>query len=331
MHGRAIRKASLKMMLARSRSRACAATLLVALVFPFSLFSSDGPPAAGSRSVPAPAFSLAMSGPRLAQAAPISTAPPTAEAYTFRTLTRDFLKDAGRIWSYPVHIQARDIVPIAALATVTGLLVANDESIYRGFRTYRDGHGWVRAVSPVITKMGSWGAWGTAGAFLAIGLIAGDKKSTETAVLAANAMLQSELLVGFLKGLFGRQRPEAAGGVDHWSGPAGFFKMYEKGKLGFYDSFPSGHAITAFALATVLAMQYRETVWVPILSYTVAAGVGLSRVTESKHWLSDVLVGGALGCLVGRLVVRHHRQRYHVTPAVGLDHGSLSIAVTLAR
>jgi len=331
MHGRAIRKAGLKMMLARSRSRACAATLLVLLVFPFSLFSSDEPPAAGSRSVPAPAFSLAILNPLTSPAAAIAAAPLAPEKYTLRNLTRDFLKDAGQIWSYPVHIQARDILPIAALATATGLLIANDESIYRGFKNYRDNHGWVRAVSPVITKMGSWGAWGTAGAFLAVGLIAGDKKSTETAVLAANAMLQSELLVGFLKGLFGRQRPEAAGGVDHWSGPAGFFKMYEKGKLGLYDSFPSGHAITAFTLATVLAMQYRETVWVPILSYTVAGGVGLSRVTESKHWLSDVLVGGVLGCLVGRLVVRNHRQRYHVTPAVGLDHGSLGFTLTLAR
>jgi membrane-associated phospholipid phosphatase len=111
----------------------------------------------------------------------------------------------------------------------------------------------------------------------------------------------------------------------------GLIKMFEKGNTGLYDSFPSGHAITAFSLATILAMQYRDTVWVPVLSYTVATGVGLSRVILSKHWLSDVLVGSALGYVVGRLVVRNHRQRYQLAPAAGLDHGTLGLTVSLAR
>ena len=312
------------------RSKVLGALLLFLLVFPFSLFPG-GTSAAGAEDPSFSAFSLASIGPRAASAFSVAAAPPSSERYTLRNLSRDFLKDAGQIWSYPLHIQARDIVPIAALATLTGLLVVYDESIYRGFKTYRDDHGWVRAVSPVITKMGSWGAWGVAGLFLGVGLVSGNKTSTETAVLASNAMLQSAILVGVLKGLFGRQRPEYADGLDHWSGPTGFFKMYEKGQLGRYDSFPSGHAITAFSLATVLAMQYGDTVWVPVLSYTVATGVALSRVTESKHWLSDVLVGGVLGHLVGRLVVRNHRQRYHLTPVAGLDHGAFSFTVTLAR
>ncbi|MEN6310537.1 MAG: phosphatase PAP2 family protein, partial [Acidobacteriota bacterium] len=66
-------------------------------------------------------------------------------------------------------------------------------------------------------------------------------------------------------------------------------------------------------------------------SYTLAAGMGLSRLTEDKHWLSDVLVGGAIGHLVGRLVVRNHRRHHHLTPTVGLRHGTLSFAVSFAR
>jgi membrane-associated phospholipid phosphatase len=310
------------------RSKAGAALVLVLLVVPPSLFPGDS---VGLRlgCVPAPVFSLGV--PKALTAPAAAAAPVAPERYTLRNLTRDFLKDAGQIWSYPVHIQARDLLPIAALATVTGLLVANDESIYRGFKTYHDNHRWVRAAGPVVTEMGSWGAVGTAGVFLGVGLISGDKRSTETAVLAANAMLQSEILVTFLKGLFGRQRPEFAGGVDHWSGPEGLLKLFGRGKAGEYDSFPSGHAITAFSLATVLAMQYRTSVWVPILSYTVATGVGLSRVTESKHWLSDVLVGSVLGYVVGRLVVRNHRQRYHLAPTASLGHGLLSFTVSVGR
>lgn len=249
--------------------------------------------------------------------------------FSLRSISRDFLKDAGQIWSYPVHIRTRDILPIAGLAAVTGFLVANDESIHRGFMDYREAHAWVRGVSPVITQMGIYGAWGTAAVFLGAGLIGGDTKSTETAVLASSAMLQSTILFTFLKGIFGRQRPLWADGVDHWSGPVGFFKTFESAFSGKYDSFPSGHAVTAFSLATVVAMQYREHVWVPILAYTTASAVALSRVTENKHWLSDSVVGGVLGYVIGRLVVRNHRNRTRLTTTAGVAQGKLTLAFTL--
>ena len=260
----------------------------------------------------------------------LTAAPPVSGEFSFRSISRDFLKDAGQIWSYPVHIRTRDILPIASLAALTGFLIGNDEAIHRVVTDYRDSHDWVRAVSPVITEMGSYGAWGTAALFLGVGLISGDKKSTETAVLASSAMLQSGIVVTFLKGIFGRQRPFWADGVDRWSGPVGFFKRFESGQQGRYDSFPGGHSITAFSLATVVAMQYRKTVWVPILAYATATGVALSRVTENKHWLSDSLVGSALGYVIGRLVVRNHRSRYHMTPADGLAQGSPSLTFTFS-
>jgi membrane-associated phospholipid phosphatase len=241
-------------------------------------------------------------------APPLST-PAAADKFTLRSLSHDFLKDAGEIWSYPVHIRARDILPIAGFAVMTGFLIANDEAISRWFRDYRDNHAWVRAVSPVITEMGATGAWGTVAAFLCVGLIAKDNKAIGTADLALNALLQSGIVVTFLKGMTGRQRPFYANGVDHWSGPVGFFKRFGKGQYGRYDSFPGGHSATAFALATVVAMQYRKSVLVPILAYSTATGVGLSRMTEKKHWLSSVFVGAVLGHVIGRMVVLNHRRR----------------------
>ena len=77
-------------------------------------------------------------------------------------------------------------------------------------------------------------------------------------------------------------------------------------------------------------MEYRETVWVPILAYTTATGVALSRLTENKHWLSDSVVGSVLGYVIGRLVVRNHRSRYHMTPTAGLVQGSPSLAFTFS-
>ncbi len=294
----------------------------------FSLSICDGPAAQATLDLAVRLTFFPSAPPATGSSAP--TAPARDAEFSLRSISRDFLRDAGQIWSYPAHIRTRDLLPIAGLAALTGFLIANDEAISRSFRDYRDDHAWVRGASPVITSMGSYGAWGTAAIFLGVGLLARDERATETAVLASSAMLQGAILVTFLKGMFGRQRPEYADGVDHWSGPAGFFKMYQAGQMEKYDSFPSGHAITAFSLATVVAMEYKDTVWVPILSYTVATGVGLSRVTLGKHWLSDVLVGGVIGHVIGRLVVRNHRSRYHVTPSVGLVHGSPSFALTVS-
>jgi membrane-associated phospholipid phosphatase len=328
------------------KNKTWAAAFLLLAVLPFQLVARDQAPAVPenglSRSfslsiceAPAaqPTLTLAVL-PTLLPSTPqtsgtsLPAALPGSREFSLRSISRDFLKDAGQLWSYPVHIRTRDILPITGLAALTGFLIGNDEAIHREVMNYRDAHAWVRGVSPVITQMGSYGAWGTVAVFLGAGLISGDKKSTETAVLASSAMLQSGILVTFLKGIFGRQRPFWADGVDHWSGPVGFFKRFESGQAGRYDSFPGGHSITAFSLATVVAMQYQKTVWVPILAYATATGVALSRVTENRHWLSDSLVGSVLGYVIGRLVVLNHRSRYHMTPTAGVAQGSLSLAFT---
>jgi len=230
---------------------------------------------------------------------------------------RDFIKDTGRIWSSPFRIKERHFGPLIVLAATTAFLIAADEDIRGGFKSYSDGHGWVGNVGPVITQMGGLGAAATAGIFFGAGLIFKDERARDTGYLAACAMAQSFLVEHALKGLTGRQRPYVADGEDHWAGPTGFFKRYDPDYDGLYDSFPSGHTATAFSLATVVALQYRHTTWVPVLAYTIAAGVGLSRVTEDRHWMSDVFVGAVVGHLVARLVVRSHTRRQRLVPVLG--------------
>ncbi|MCX6560599.1 MAG: phosphatase PAP2 family protein [Candidatus Aminicenantes bacterium] len=314
-----------------------AAALFLLMFLPLSL-TAQGPRDIEPTDGPARDFSLALHS--LATARPLSFGPVSSaftpsipqepESHTLKSLSGDFLKDAGEIWTYPLHIRTRDILPITGLAVLTAFLIRNDEAIRRDILEYRTQHAWVRSVSPVITEMGSSGAWGVAAAFICVGWLANNDQALETGVLATMAMLESGALVTILKGLAGRQRPLWADGEDHWSGPVGFFKRFGSGQYGRYDSFPGGHSITAFSLATVLAMQYRETVWVPIVAYTMATGVALSRVTEGKHWLSDCVVGGVLGCVISRMVVLNHRSRYHILPAAGSVHGSPSFTLTFS-
>ena len=67
-------------------------------------------------------------------------------------------------------------------------------------------------------------------------------------------------------------------------------------------SFPSGHTSTAFAWATVAQAHYGWKAGIP--SYLAATTIGLSRVTNDKHHLSDVLAGATIGYITGRTVVR---------------------------
>jgi undecaprenyl-diphosphatase len=61
-------------------------------------------------------------------------------------------------------------------------------------------------------------------------------------------------------------------------------------------SFPSGHSITAFAVALSLGLFYPE-----LLAYllTVAFLIASSRIILGMHFLSDVVVGSALGVILG--------------------------------
>jgi membrane-associated phospholipid phosphatase len=68
-------------------------------------------------------------------------------------------------------------------------------------------------------------------------------------------------------------------------------------------SFPSGHTIAAFSVATIIARRYGNHRWVPYAAYGMAAAVGFSRLTLSAHFFSDVFVGGALGYSISRFTV----------------------------
>ena len=63
-------------------------------------------------------------------------------------------------------------------------------------------------------------------------------------------------------------------------------------------SFPSGHTETAFVSAEFLHQEYKnQSVWISIGGYSAAAFVGIARIYNNKHWISDVVAGAGIGIL----------------------------------
>jgi undecaprenyl-diphosphatase len=108
-----------------------------------------------------------------------------------------------------------------------------------------------------------------------------------TFAYAALAGLLTWPLTTVIKSAVGRARPPIA---DH--------ALHAAVRLPHGSSFPSGHAATAFAAATTLALL-RPSLRRPALG--VASAVAFSRVYLGVHFLSDVLAGAALGIAVGLL------------------------------
>lgn len=78
------------------------------------------------------------------------------------------------------------------------------------------------------------------------------------------------------------------------------YSVQRKRPNGTKLSFPSGHASTTFATATVLQRHFGWKVGVP--AYGVATYVAASRIQSRNHYLSDVVVGATIGIIAGRAV-----------------------------
>jgi membrane-associated phospholipid phosphatase len=204
---------------------------------------------------------------------------------------------------------------------ITATLIHFDNDIDIWARVQKQKHSWVNKSSPVITQFGSTYGISTVAAIGLLSATFQKQKGVQTSLLATQALITSGAWVQLIKHLTGREDPSAsyiyskkAGG--EWWGP---FAQYDQDlpvykSVTSFDAFPSGHAAAAFSIATVFASQYNNIKAIPILSYSMATLVGISRLTEHAHWASDVFVGGLIGYLCGKQVVARFN-KIHQNPS----------------
>jgi membrane-associated phospholipid phosphatase len=227
-------------------------------------------------------------------------------------LASDFKQQFTR----PFHTEGKDWLKAGGFALATGAVALTNRPINRFAKKLRDNNRGVAAASKHISNFGGIYEVYTLGGFYAYGLIFKAPKEKTTVMLATQAYIIAGAISTVGKYLFAEQRPYYTDPISNKSGPIfqGPFHAFKKGPNGErlsasdYSSFPSGHTTAAFAAATVYAMEYKNKPLIPILSYSAATLIGLSRLTENKHWPIDIVVGGMLGYLSGRQVVNNYHR-----------------------
>jgi membrane-associated phospholipid phosphatase len=236
---------------------------------------------------------------------PPSTAPSTAPGspsgqfdrpISWKLLIPNFFSDQQRIWTFPAQVaQDRDVMPTAAVLGATAGLVLFDPIEAPYFRRSTTFNGFNNILSGNATVIGTILA---PASLYGIGLLRKDSRMQRTALLAGEAVADAELVTTVVKDATKRVRPQGISNnfYDSWFESGGSV-------LRGNGSFPSGHTIAAFSIATVVARRYNNHRWVPYICYGAAALVGFSRLTLSAHFVSDVFMGGALGYSISRFAV----------------------------
>lgn len=221
---------------------------------------------------------------------------------SWKKLVPNILEDQKSIWSFPRKLsERRNLIPTVAFVVAgTALAVGADPPIAHYFRNTTAFSSFNRALPSAGTSAAILAA---PVALYGAGLLRKDSKMTRTALLAAEAIADAEVLTEVFKPAVSRWRPSAIP-------PNGnFADTFAEGGNRFssaHNSFPSGHTITAIAVATVISRRYgQHHRWIPILAYGGAAAIGFSRLTLSTHYVSDVFVGAVFGYSISRFAVLH--------------------------
>ena len=219
---------------------------------------------------------------------------------SLRKLPVNFLHDQKDMWLFPFELgKGRHWLPALFITGGTAVFIATDTDTMPHFRQTTDFHGFNRVFSTTAT--------GAAIAvvpavFYGVSLLRHDSYDQGSALFAGEAVADDAVLMVVMKAITRRARPTEFPVTGPYNDT--FFHSTSS-FFGKGTSFPSGHAMMAFSVATVFARRYKEHRWVPYLAYAVASAIAFARVTTGAHFPSDVFVGSALGFVIARYDVLH--------------------------
>jgi membrane-associated phospholipid phosphatase len=219
-----------------------------------------------------------------------------------RSFLRTFVADQKVIWTAPSRVARGNLKWLVPAVVGAGVAIATDNRLSEQIPNPDDP---ARVVGRNVSHVGAlYTLAGISGGTYLFGRIAGKDRLRDTGWLGLEALAHSQIVVQGMKLVTQRERPpEIAERRGFWKGGS---------------SFPSGHAASSWAFATVVAREYRDKKVVPIVAYSLAGIVSAARLSARRHYASDILVGGVVGHLIGRYI-----HDSHADPALGSSRSAL--------
>jgi membrane-associated phospholipid phosphatase len=221
----------------------------------------------------------------------------TGVFHPFVRMPKYMLQDQKAIWTSPFHTAKADVKYWAIFGTATAAFIATDRWTVKQLPNSSS----QVSVSTWASRVGSaYSLIPITAAFYFIGSGTHDDRIRETGLIGFESLIDASLVVEAVKLVSDRARPLESDGKGH-------FQDSPNGR--WSSGFPSGHAISAWALASVIAHQYPHPRIVPVLAYGLASTVVLARVGARQHFPGDVVAGSAMGWFIGDYVSgrRHNR------------------------
>jgi membrane-associated phospholipid phosphatase len=208
-------------------------------------------------------------------------------------LVGNILLDQKEIWISPFRMHKKDAKWWIGFGAITAALIATDHQTSQLLENSRGQVVWAGRVSNIGA---AYTLVPIVAGFYTFGVLGKNAQAREVGVLGAESLIDSLIVVTVLKTIAGRDRPDNPMIEDRGH----FFKGGA--------SFPSGHAIETWSLASLIAHEYKRKggKFVPYLAYGLAAGVTMARFAAQEHYASDLVAGAAMGWFIGRYVYQTH-------------------------
>jgi membrane-associated phospholipid phosphatase len=212
----------------------------------------------------------------------------TGYLHPFSRIGRYVVYDQKAVWTSPFHTSKKDAKWWFIFGGATGALIATDKFVARNAPNPH----WLQTLGSDVSYLGEpYTLLPISAAFYFAGTAAGSDHFRETGLLSFETLANATIVMEALKAITARQRPD-----DPAAPNTGRF---EASSSRVNSSFPSGHAIETFALASVVAHEYPHKLWVKLLCYGYAGGVVGARLAANRHFPGDVMAGGAIGWFLG--------------------------------
>jgi VanZ family protein len=213
--------------------------------------------------------------------------------------------EAREVVTTPIDIEGHGLTGTLATAGAVGLTYVFDQDIRNKVQANKTKN--LDRATDAGTILGDpFLHMGVAAAVYGGAIAADSPKYRELGEMLGESVLLADATTFVLKEAIGRGRPFVAA-------DKGSFRPFQFSND--FDSLPSMHTASSFAMASVLAATSESSV-AKLTYYAAATFVGFSRIYQDKHWASDVVLGAAVGELCGRVVTRYHG-----------EHGGMKVAL----